>query len=118
MSILITIHQKGARVDTIEKMLRGKIQEKFPEARISFERKEPPTSRANRFAEAQGLISEGKAEIESLRDELQEWFDNLPENFQQGDKGSQLEDAISNLEELISELENAESQEVEFPGMY
>lgn len=76
------------------------------------------TSRADRFANAQGNISEAKGEVEGLRDELQNWLDGMPENLQQGQKAEAIESAIEELETVITSLEEAEGAGVEFPGMY
>ena len=75
-------------------------------------------SRRERFESAIGQISEAKTEIETLRDELQEWLDNMPENLQDGQKAEELQEAIDNLEEILNSLEEAESTDVEFPGMF
>jgi uncharacterized phage infection (PIP) family protein YhgE len=77
-----------------------------------------PTSRADRYSEAQSQVSDAKGEMESLRDELQEWLDNLPDNFRDGDKGQDLESAIGQLEDSINGCETVESIDVDFPGMY
>lgn len=118
MAIIITIDQKGARVDAIEKIIEEKIRAKYPDMDIRVERKDRPESRADRFREAQDLFERGLVEVETLRDELQEWYDNLPENFQQGDKGSELESAISELEIVIDTLGEVADIDVEFPSMY
>ena len=78
----------------------------------------PPTSRADRFAEAQSKAEEAKNEMESLKDELQDWYDNLPESFQSSDKGQRLEAAISELENAVVGLEEATNASPEFPSMY
>jgi len=117
-TILVTIRQKGARVEAVEKLIKDQIKEKYPQASITFEKHEPAESRSDRFSEAQSMIIDAKSEAESLRDELQEWLDNLPENLQSGSKADELQDAISNLEEFISHCEDAENDSVDFPGMY
>lgn len=116
--IRIEVSQKGARADTIEKLVRAAIATKFPEASIGVSRHEPPESRSDRFAEALSEISDAKSEIESLRDELQDWLDNLPENLQSGTKAEELESAISELEDCISNIETVEDASVEFPSMF
>jgi len=118
MSIIITINQKGARVDGIESLIEKHVKEKYPEASISVQRKEPATSRSDRFSNAQTLASDAKTDAEELRDELQEWLDNLPENLQQGNKADELGSAISELETFIDALDTAEGVSPEFPGMY
>jgi hypothetical protein len=118
MSIVITVNQKGARAETIEKLVGAAIKAKFPDAFISVTRKEPAESRSDRFAEMQGDVISAKSDAEGLKDELQEWYDNLPENFQSGEKGSQLEEAMSQLGEFIDACDTAENVSVDFPGMY
>ncbi len=116
--IQISIHQKGARAETIKQLVESAIKSKYPEASVSVTRKEPAESRSDRFSEAQSMVSDAKSEAESLRDELQDWHDNLPEQFQNGEKGEQLNEAISQLEEFISACDTAEGTDVEFPQMY
>lgn len=76
------------------------------------------TSRAKRFEEIQGNISEQKAGLEELRDELQNWLDNMPENLQNGQKAEEIQTAIDELENIISSIEEIEMTEIVFPGMY
>lgn len=116
--IIITVNQKGVRVDSIEKLIEKHIKDKYPNAYISVERKEPAESRADRLNEAESLTQDAKSIVEELRDELQEWHDNLPDNFQQGDKGSQLEDAVQELETIIDALDGIDFGSVSFPTMY
>ncbi len=118
MRISITVDQKGARVETIDKIIEKEIRKKYPDAGISVERKETPESRSERFDEALSSVSDAKSEAENLRDELQEWLDNLPENLQSGNKADELQSAIDELEEFISNCEELESASVEFPGMF
>ena len=118
MTILITIDQKGARVDSIESVIEKHIRAKYPEVRITVERKEPPESRGDRFSEEKWLIGDGKSQAGELRDELRAWLDNLPENLQQGSKADEIQSAIDSLEEFITACEEAEGIEVDFPGMY
>jgi len=73
-------------------------------------------SRADRFNDAQGLITEGKNIIEELREELQNWLDNMPENLQGGSKADELQTAIDELESVIMSLEEVEGVSVDFPG--
>ena len=118
MAIIITVSQKGARVSGIESLIEKHIKEKYPEASISVQRKDPAESRNDRFSEAQSLASEAKSEGECLRDELQEWLDNLPENLQQGSKADEIQSAIDELETFIDALDAAEGASPDFPGMY
>lgn len=116
--IRIDVEQKGARVETLGKLVKTALAEKYPDARVSVSKIIPATSRAARFDEAVSNVTDGKSEAEGLRDELQDWFDNLPENFQSGDKGSEIEEAISSLDEFIEACDTAENASVDFPGMY
>lgn len=118
MPIIITVNQKGARLDSVKSIVESAIKEKYPDARISVIRKDPAESRADRFSEAQGMVSDAKSEAESLRDELQEWMDNLPENLQQGSKADELQSAIDELESFISSLDESESASPDFPSMF
>lgn len=114
----ITIRGNGIRKASVEKLAKS-LKDQFGEdAGISVRDATPPASRADRYSAAQGCISEGRSEMESLRDELQDWYDNLPESFQGGEKGDALQTAISELEDAIGEAESAEGHDVEFPGMY
>jgi hypothetical protein len=105
--IEIAVHFKGARAETVKKIVQTALQEKYPGAGVTVIRKEPAESRPERYSDAQ-----------SLRDELQDWLDNLPENLRDGDKASQLEEAISQLDEFISNCEEAAGIDVDFPGMF
>lgn len=116
--IVVTIHAKGARVETIEKIVKAAITQKFIDAQVTAVRKERNESRSDRFSEAQSLAGEAKSEAESLRDELQGWKDNLPENLQSGSKADELDEAVQSLEEFIEYLESAEGVDVSFPSMY
>lgn len=118
MTIIVTIKQKGARVNVIESLIEKHIKAKYPEALISVQRKDPAESRSDRFSEAQSLVSDAKSEGECLRDELQDWLDNLPENLQQGSKADEIQSAIDELETFIDALDEAESSSPDFPGMY
>lgn len=118
MAIIITINHKGARVDGIESLIEKHVKDKYPEAFISVQRKNPAISRSDRFGAAQAMVSDARSEGESLRDELQEWLDNLPENLQQGSKADEIQSAIDELETFISSLDEAENVSPEFPGMY
>ena len=118
MSIVITVNQKGARVDGIEALIEKHIKMKYPDAAIRVERYDPPESRADRFDEALSFVGDAKSGAEELRDELQEWLDGLPENLQSGSKADELQSAIDELEQFISQCEDAESASVSFPGMY
>ena len=118
MSILITVDQKGARVDTIEKIIEEHIRSKYPQATISVVRKNTPETRQARYDEVMGMLSDAHNELEALRDELQEWYDSIPENLQSGGKADEIQEAIDTLENQISSLEDAEGEEVTFPSMY
>lgn len=115
--IEITISQDGLQERSIEKIIREKVQDKFPDADISVRKVVFPTSRSDRWEEAVNQIGAAKDTAEQLRDELQEWLDNLPENLQQSNKADELQSAIDELEEAISELESAEGHSPEFPSM-
>ncbi len=71
-------------------------------------------SRADRWAEAQAELEQGKSIAEELRDELREWLDGLPDNLQNGDKAGELDEAIGALDEVV----DLEIPDVDFPGMY
>lgn len=118
MSIVITISQKGARLDAIEKIVEKYVKEKYPDASISVQKKEPAKSRGDRFSEAQSLLSEAKSIAEELSSELEEWLGNLPENLQGGSKADEIQSAIDDLETFTSACEEAEGVESMFPGMY
>lgn len=75
-------------------------------------------SRADRFAEAIGLVSDAKAIIEELMEELQNWKDSLPENLQNGSKADQLDSAICELDDCVQNLDTVEGSSPEFPGMF
>jgi hypothetical protein len=114
----ITISGKGVRKAAVEKLVEKLRAELGEGVSVCVTDNTPPQSRADRFSNAQSLVSDAKSEMEELRDELQEWYDGLPENFQSGDKGSQLEEAISELEDAIGAAEDLEGRDVSFPGMY
>lgn len=118
MSIVVTINAKGARVETVQRLVSAILEAKYPHISISAKRVDPPESRADRFSAAVSDVEDAKSEAENLRDELQEWYDNLPDALQGGDKGSMLEEAISQLDEFIQHCEDATGIDVEFPGMY
>lgn len=118
MSIVITINQKGARLDVIEKLVSAAVQTKYPNAYIQAVRKERPESRSQRFEEAKSWANDASSAGEELRDELQDWLDNLPEGLQGGDRASMLEEAISQLDEFVNYCDDASNVDVEFPGMY
>lgn len=118
MAIIITLQQKGARVDTVKEIVTKALQEKYPDINIQIIKKERAESRADRFEEAKGLVSDALMEMESLRDELQEWHDNLPENLQDSQKANDLKDAIIGLDDIVNNLEEADQAEIEFPGAF
>lgn len=74
-------------------------------------------SRRERLEQAVATISNGKDDIEALRDELQNWLDNMPENLQASSKADQLQEAIDALQEMIDSVECIETIDVQFPGM-
>lgn len=114
----VTITGKGVRKATVEK-LAEKLKEQFGAgAHVSVVDDTPPESRADRFSNALGLVSDARQEAEELKDELEQWKDSLPENLQDGSKAGEIDDAVSALEEFISEAENLEGHDVSFPGMY
>ena len=116
--LTITVHQKGARLDSVKELVEAAIKSKYPQATVHVTREQPAESRADRFVEAQSSASDAKSTAEELRDELQEWRDGLPENLQSGSKADELDDAISSLEEFIEAMDTAEGVDVSFPGMY
>lgn len=116
--IQISINQKGARVDTIQKIVEEAIKSKFPDAVVSARRQDPPESRADRFSEFTSLVGEARDGAEELKSELEEWRDGLPENLQSGGKADELETAISELESFIDNCQTAEDANVDFPSMY
>lgn len=114
----ITISGKGVRKSSVEALAEA-MKEKFGDGASFYVKDDtPPESRSERYGLAQSMVSDGKMEMESLREELQDWKDNLPENLQDSDKASQLEDAISSLDDVINDCENAEGHDVDFPGMF
>jgi hypothetical protein len=116
--ITATIKYQHARLDAIKKLIDAAILPKHPEALITVTKEVTPKSRAERYAKAQSLISEGRSIIEELKDELSNWYDGLPENLQNGEKAEALQTAIQELEDAQSEAEGAEMHEINFPSMY
>jgi hypothetical protein len=114
----ISVRGKGIRKASVERLAALVKGEFGDDCTVYVTDNTPPESRADRFQAALGMVSDGRAEIESLRDELQEWFDNLSEGLQQTEKAQTLESSIGELEDIISTLEDAEGRDVEFPGMY
>ncbi len=117
MSIIITVDQKGARVDAIDKILEENVRTKYPEASIRVSRYDPPETRPARFDEAMKKVSEAKEECENLKSELEDWQGNIPESLQGSEKMTELEEAVDQLDEVISALESAEGIKVDFPSM-
>ncbi len=114
----VTISGKGVKKASVDALV-AKVRDKFGEkVSVSVEDASPPESRADRFSEAVGLISDAVSELEGLRDELQEWKDGMPENLQSGSKAEEIDQAISDLEDIISEGEDLAGRDVTFPGMY
>jgi hypothetical protein len=113
---IITISGKRLRQSMVQKLVDA-FKEKGTDS-VSVRKVKVASSRADRWAEAVGMVETAKGDMEGLKDELQDWYDNLPENFQNGDKGQQLEEAMSQIDEAISGCEIAEGVTVDFPGMY
>jgi len=63
--------------------------------------------------QAQGLVSQAREIIESVRDEQEEKFDNLPEGLQMSANGERMEERIEMFEDLMSDLENLEDGDIE-----
>jgi len=125
-TITITITKKGLRensklVSAIADWAERYVQLEYPESKddieIDVEKYEPPESRADRLAEAAGMVENAKQVVDDLAGELQDWHDNLPENMQGGYKADQLDEAIGALESLSSDLESIDVSGVEFPSM-
>lgn len=51
-------------------------------------------TRAQRFQEILGLISQAAGLVEELKDEVESHYDNLPESLQGSSKGEILNDAL------------------------
>jgi len=109
----INIHRKGLRQLFLEKAMR----EKFPDCIVTVSAHNPPTTRAERFAEAEGQFENAKSTISELKDELEAWHGSLPENLQNGDKANTLQESIDSLDNLTSELEGVSFDAPEFPSM-
>jgi hypothetical protein len=118
MSIVITINQKGAKLEKISDLVRSAVYSKYPDAQVTVERKEPPKSRSERFVEAQSQLENAKSIAEELKDELQEWYDNLPENLQSGSKADELQSAIDELDNFVNSCDDAGGADVQFPQMF
>lgn len=110
----INIHRKGLRQKFLEKALRVA----FPDCIVSVTKYEPPTSRADRFSEAESAFENAKSIVEELKDELREWHDALPESLQNADKGTTVGESADALENLSSELDGISFEAPEFPSMY
>lgn len=115
---VIKINSKGLRKKKLEALAKELKDVLGKGSSVDVQEVIVPESRSDRLSAAIDTISEGRSELEELRDELQGWYDNLPEAFQSGDKGQVLEEAIQNLETAINACEEAENAEVEFPQMY
>lgn len=74
-------------------------------------------SRTKRYEAAIETISGARADIEELKEELENWLDNMPENLQQSAKADELQDAIGELEDVLQSIDEAESADIQFPGM-
>lgn len=115
--VIIELEGKGLREAGVQKLVDKLKTEYGEDVAVHVHKKNRPESRQERFAEATGLIEEGKAEVESLRDELQEWKDGMPENLQNGSKAEEIDEAITQLEEVIDKAEEISGTEVNFPAM-
>lgn len=111
----VTLSFDGVNITQVKK----KATEFFGEhAEVAVEKVVNPTSRSDRYSEAQSEFENAKSEVESLKQELEDWKDNLPENLQQGTKADELDDAIQTLEQVLDNMENVTFEEVTFPGMF
>lgn len=108
----ITLRKKGIKASEIERSLA------MLGATVTLFKMPDNPSRAERLAQAESLIEEGRSIIEELKDEIDNWKDNLPENLQGSDKYEQLEGCSYSLEEIVGNIEQCDFSSVEFPGMY
>ncbi len=70
-------------------------------------------SRAKRFENALGKLSDAYSELNDLKDEYQEWRDNLPENLENSPTAEKLDEvlncsAFDDIENAQGELEGLE----------
>lgn len=79
-----------ARNGAPERLKFVALDKKKIESSLSRVVKAKYSSRADRLAEAHGMIESARGIVEELKGEIQEWYDNLPENLQGSDKGSAL----------------------------
>lgn len=117
MSIRITVTQKGARVETIDKIIEEAVRKKYPDCRVVVERRDPAESRGDRFEQCKDLIEDAIGGADELKDELQDWLSNMPESLQDSDKSGQIQEAIDNLEAFVDDCESAKQHDVDFPQM-
>lgn len=116
--IIITVAQKGLRLDAIKKIVENTIKKQFPKAHVNVTKKEPAKSRADRFAEIMAQVEDAKSNLEDLKAEMEEWRDNYPENLQGTDKFDQISQVCDELDSIVSSLDEASGYDPEFPGMY
>lgn len=64
------------------------------------------------IAQAQAILLEAKAVIESVRDDEQEVYDNMSEGAQAGDNGETMQAAITDMEEAIDGISSIELKDV------
>jgi hypothetical protein len=112
----ITATVDARRVSVVEKKLREAFG--LQEASIfTVEKDTSPESRADRLAEAAGLVTEALDRIQELQQEMQDWSDSIPENLQDGQKASDVQQTIDDLQDLIDNIEGLDFDNVSFPGM-
>lgn len=112
----IQITVEGPSLKSVERALKSAFGE-FTGKVVKIER---APSRADRLAEASGLVQDAMSEVEDLHSEIESWKDGLPENLQNGDKASELEECAAALDTIKDNLDSVmdEMGQVSFPGMY
>ncbi len=111
----VTLSYDGVNVNAVKK----KAKEFFGgDADVIVEKATNPTSRSDRYSEAESEFENSKSEVEGLKDELEEWQQNLPENLQNGTKNDELQEAIDGLSEVLDQLESVDFQAITFPSMF
>lgn len=63
-------------------------------------------------AQAQAMLAEAKAIVESVRDDEQEVYDNLSEGQQGGDMGEAMQAALSDMEESIDGISSISFKDI------
>lgn len=118
--IRVDIHGKNLHLETITRLVGRAVDSRYPTASVSVRRINPPTTRAQRCAEAVGQAQDAGNTFQELLDELQSWYEALPDAFRDGELGDALSEAISSLEEAVAGIEQAveAAESVTFPGMY